>query len=105
MRCYKCGIEVVPGIHKCPIGNPVRYGTTITCMYSCALCGLKKIPVQIPTRVSATDQDVVTWLRDVATPALVADHEARSPGCHPKELSEFYIPMAGADYVGGPAIQ
>lgn len=26
MKCYKCGVEVEPGLHRCPFGNPVFYG-------------------------------------------------------------------------------
>jgi hypothetical protein len=36
--------------------------------------------------------------------ALSADHRRRSPRCTPKTLSEVMIPIAGADRIGGPAV-
>jgi hypothetical protein len=76
---------------------------TITCKYSCALCGLKRVAVEIPMR--ASDETAVHWMEQLVIPNLVADHEQRSPACHPETLSELLIPMAGADYIGGPPVQ
>lgn len=89
--------------------HPVRVQTVIiiiiimniTVMYSCKPCGLKKIHLAVPARA---DEDVRAWME--ATVLLVkGDHDRRSPHCHPKELSELYIPMTGTNRVGGPTVQ
>jgi hypothetical protein len=73
---------------------------TIRCMYSCVLCGLKKVAVEVPVR---KDRDSVRyWLEQVASPVISADHAKRSPKCSPKKLSEVWIPMTGRPNVGGP---
>ena len=64
--------------------------STIRCFYSCSACKLKKQFVEVPER--DTTLDVVTWLNTVAVPALVRDHESKSPGCRPKEFTEVGIP-------------
>ncbi len=71
----------------------------IECKYSCSLCGLHRVSVMVAAR---TTEDVAVWLEQIATPALVNDHEARSPGCHPATLSELLIPITGASKIGGP---
>lgn len=75
----------------------------ITCMYTCALCGIVKAHVQVPAREES--QDVVTWVREIAAVALAIDHNQRSPDCHPKEFTEIYIPITGAKIIGGPTLQ
>lgn len=71
----------------------------IVCMYSCHLCGVHRVAVNVPVR---TSEDVNVWMDDVAIPALVRDHESRSPGCKPSTFSEVMIPMTGRAKVGGP---
>ena len=73
---------------------------TIKIQYSCVMCGIKRQVVEVPAR---TAEDVVVWMKQIMTPALVRDHEARSPFCHPKTLSEVLIPIEGASQVGGAA--
>jgi hypothetical protein len=76
---------------------------TIICKYTCHLCGLYRIPVHVPARDAG--QHVGQWMKTVAIPALCEDHAKRSPLCHPKTLAEMMIPVAGADYIGGPVKQ
>lgn len=73
---------------------------TILCYYSCHLCGLTKIPVEVPVR---GEEDVITWVTETAR-LMSRDHDARSPDCHPKELHDLMIPVSGADKIGGPSI-
>lgn len=75
---------------------------TLDCMYSCNQCGIVKAHISIPVR--SDDEDVVHWMETVVTPALVADHSSRSPHCRPKSLSKVYIPVTGADRIGGPTV-
>lgn len=63
----------------------------IECLYSCDECGVKKQPVAVPAREDGVDFGV--WLREVAIFAIMADHNARSPRCRPKTLSELAIPV------------
>ena len=70
--------------------------------YSCALCGIRRREVDVPARGT---EDVVAWLRDVATPALIRDHQRTSPHCQPTSLSEVMIPVSGTEKVGGPVVQ
>lgn len=79
--------------------------STITCKYSCVECGLHRVEVEVPARSDDPAEDAVTWLEKIATPALVRDHERRSPNCHPKTFSEVMIPVTGVDKIGGVAIQ
>jgi hypothetical protein len=74
---------------------------TIRCFYSCALCGLKKVPVDVPAR---GDEDVCDWM-EVTIRLVGQDHAFRAPGCHPKTLTDLMIPMTGTDRVGGPTLQ
>jgi hypothetical protein len=74
----------------------------IDCMYSCTLCGIVKAHVNVRAREL---ENVLEWTENVLTPALVKDHDRRSPHCHPKSFSEVYIPMTGAKMVGGPCEQ
>lgn len=76
---------------------------TVECMYSCALCGLKRVKCQVTAREEK--EDIVHWVREVAAVELSADHSKRSPDCHPKVLSEVLIPTDGVEYLGGPTIQ
>jgi hypothetical protein len=76
---------------------------TIRCMYSCNFCGIHKASVDVPAR--RDDQDVVVWVKEVAAVALSEDHSRRSPACTPLTLSEVYIPVDGAKFIGGPIEQ
>lgn len=71
----------------------------IQCRYSCAQCGLKR---QVVTVKARTDEDIMTWMDQILTPALSADHDRRSPGCHITKLTEVMIPVAANNpNVGG----
>lgn len=73
---------------------------TVTVLYSCHLCGLIKIPVEVKAR---GEENISAWM-DFLGHALADDHQKRNPNCHPKTFSSVMIPMAGTDKVGGPAI-
>lgn len=74
---------------------------TTRCKYSCAVCSLHRVPLDVPAREA---ESVTDWM--TATVQLVAnDHQRRSPGCPAKELTELMIPMSGTDRVGGPVVQ
>lgn len=71
----------------------------IECKYSCFLCGLSRVVFKVRAR---TVEDITTWMEDVLTPALVADHSLRSPNCHPDTMSELLVPITGSSKIGGP---
>lgn len=75
---------------------------TITCVYSCAACGIVK--ARVPVTARSPQEDVKAWLEGVCLSAVMADHRQRSPHCHPKELAELYIPISGAERIGGPCV-
>jgi len=70
--------------------------------YSCHLCGLEKVHCDVPEREEGTD--VVAWVK-MASARLSEDYARRSPDCHPESLSDVLIPVSGAKYIGGPAVQ
>jgi hypothetical protein len=70
------------------------------CKYSCSLCGIYRQEVDVQSR---QDELITDWMDNVMIPALVADHEVRSPNCHPTKLSEVMIPMMGSNQIGGCA--
>jgi hypothetical protein len=74
----------------------------ITIQYSCFLCGLKDVPVEVKER--SQDQDLMDWMNDVGI-LLSGDHNVKSPNCRPKQLSNIKIPISGRDKVGGPVVQ
>jgi hypothetical protein len=74
---------------------------TITVRYSCYDCGLTKVSCVVPAR---EDEDVLVWM-DQTLRRLAADHDQRSPSCHPTMLHDLMIPMSHADRIGGPPLQ
>lgn len=74
-------------------------GQTIRCLYSCDLCGLDRVGVEVPVR---TTEGVVEWTRDVCVVAVARDHARRSPACASEKIDRLLIPMSGRDAVGGP---
>lgn len=78
-------------------------GGMITCKYTCGLCGITKQDVGVPARFG---EEVTVWLRVMMTPALVRDHQKRSPDCHPTEFDSVWIPIPdGTKKIGGPVVQ
>lgn len=72
----------------------------IVVKYSCALCGLHRVDCSVPARDPG--EDIVSYMQNI-TVLVCIDHDRRSPGCKPKELSELLIPMhEGSDRIGGP---
>lgn len=74
---------------------------TIVCKYSCKVCGLERVAVNVPAR---REEDLVKWMEDVCSVALAKDHCRRRPGCRASTLSEVMIPITGAQKVGGPPV-
>jgi len=73
-------------------------------LYSCSMCGLKDAEVRV--RFRSTNENVIEWMKGIVEPSLGADHAARSPDCHPKELQNVKIPVPpGTQEVGGPVQQ
>ena len=75
----------------------------IPVLYSCVLCGIQKRECMVPER--GETEDVVHWMRDTLPRSVQADHLAVSPNCTADKISEVYIPIDGADKIGGPPIQ
>lgn len=73
---------------------------TIIVFYSCALCGLRRVPVTVPARAA---EDVLDWMA-VTVRRVSDDHHTRSPHCRPATLTDLLIPASGTDRIGGPAI-
>jgi hypothetical protein len=74
---------------------------TIIVKYSCAACGLHRIPCEVPVR---REEDVVEWTEKIMAVALAMDHGIRSPHCRPKAFTEVMIPITGTDKVGGAVV-
>ena len=72
---------------------------TIQVKYSCGQCGIHRVVVDVTAR---STEDVAEWMERILTPSLVRDHEARSPHCQPKSLTEVLIPVTGTEKIGGP---
>lgn len=74
---------------------------TITCKYSCPLCGLHRTPIEVPARGTET---VTAWM-DATVAKISADHKRRSPRCTARTLKELMIPMTRTNHIGGPSVQ
>lgn len=74
---------------------------TTTCKYSCKLCGIKRVALEVPAR---SVESVTAWM-DATVRRIAADHRRRSPHCRAKELTELLIPTTGTDRIGGPVVQ
>ena len=74
---------------------------TITCRYSCSLCGDERVSFEVPIR--KTDQDILDWMETCVNPALTKEHGRRSPDCHPETMSRLMIPApSGSPKIGRP---
>ena len=72
----------------------------ITCKYSCPLCGLKRVAIDVPARGI---EAITVWM-DATVRRIAADHRRRSPHCNATEMKELLIPMTGTQRVGGPSV-
>ena len=72
----------------------------ITVSYSCHLCGLDRVPVEVTAR---TEENLKQWMDDLIH-LLATDHHNKSPFCDPDCLSNIMIPITGTDRVGGPVL-
>jgi hypothetical protein len=68
--------------------------------YTCKLCGLEMVHCQVPAR--ERNQNVMDWTLKVLALAISRDHEQRSPECKATSISEVYVPIVGASFIGGP---
>ena len=68
---------------------------TITCKYSCAVCGLTDVAVEVQGRKKL--QEVTEWVEKVMIVALARDHARRRPWCQPKTLTQVKIPYFGGN--------
>lgn len=75
----------------------------IVVRYSCHACGIEKAEVVV--RCRDADEDVVHWVEQVMGRALAADHRRRSPSCSSGFAQDVMIPIDGAEFIGGPAVQ
>lgn len=67
--------------------------------YSCALCQLERVTLDVDTR--GPDEDVAVWMKRTIA-AVAFDHRRRSPTCNAKELRCLMVPLTGRDRIGGP---
>jgi len=74
---------------------------TTTCQYSCSLCGLSRVAINVPAR---EEESVTDWM-DKTVRRIASDHRLRSPHCRARELTELRIPTTGTDKIGGPVVQ
>jgi hypothetical protein len=74
---------------------------TTKCKYSCSLCGIHRNEVEVKSR---QNEEVTDWMDKVLISTLIADHEARSPGCHPDAFAQVMIPVTGTDRIGGSVL-
>ncbi len=74
----------------------------ITVRYSCRGCGLENVPCDVPEREQGSD--VCAWAETILGQALADDHIRRSPDCMSRAC-DVMIPITGAQYLGGPAVQ
>lgn len=72
---------------------------TITVLYSCEPCGVKRRELAVQERDSA--EDVAAWLKATAG-AVARHHRERFPFCQADALSELMIPTSGRRMIGGP---
>lgn len=80
--------------------GPAWSPMTTRVMYSCHLCGLRKIQLDVPAR---EEEDVKAWL-DATARLVHVDHQHRTPGCPNPKIDDLMIPMTGTDRVGGPIV-
>jgi hypothetical protein len=76
---------------------------TIGVRYTCGLCDVANVTVQIPARASV-DEDLKVWM-DRLTVLVGDDHRRRSPTCFARKIRQLEIPIENAAWVGGPPIQ
>lgn len=74
---------------------------TITVKYSCDVCGLTDVQVEVRAR---EDEDVTTWM-DQTVRRIARHHSGTSPFCTARTLKNLMIPITNADKIGGPSIQ
>lgn len=80
-----------------PVNRVAR--KTIRCFYSCADCGINRRTVTVAERDPAK-LDVKQWMDRVLVMAIIVDHRAHSPRCHPKVITEIGVPSDEGTRVG-----
>lgn len=74
---------------------------TTRVLYTCAGCGLKDVPVDVPARGA---EDVRVWM-DATVAHVSKDHRRRSYHCRKTVLQELKVPITGRDRIGGAIVQ
>ena len=72
---------------------------TITVLYSCDPCGVRRREVAVRERGPA--EDVKAWT-DATVRAIARHHREQCPFCQADTLSELMIPLTGRRKIGGP---
>jgi len=71
---------------------------TLTVLYSCDVCGLRRVALIADER--AVGEDIIAWM-DRTVAEVQRDHLTRTPGCPASKLSELMIPTpAGTTRIG-----
>lgn len=71
---------------------------TVTVKFSCALCGLKDVAVQVRARASE-DEDIADWMNVLAR-AVGIRHGQLSLLCESKEIKNLKIPVDRDKWLG-----
>lgn len=74
-------------------------GPTIRLFYSCEKCALKKVALEVPSRL---DEDIAEWMGKTVQ-LVCSDHFRRSPLCRATTLTQLMIPAT--DKIGGATKQ
>jgi hypothetical protein len=74
----------------------------ITVRYSCKLCNLTEVKVDVPAR--GQHEDLKRWM-DKMGRVIEKDHHARSPMCMSRQMANVMIPAENIGWIGGPPLQ
>lgn len=69
----------------------------ITIMFSCE-CGLKSHKLQVPARETA-DEDIRIYMDKIAH-WINEEHHRVSPNCQATKITDLFIPIEGAEFIG-----
>ncbi len=69
----------------------------LTCKFSCSVCGLKDVEVQVPAREDPDKMTVVEWMDRVVVRHVMRAHLQLSLLCQATHLTELKIPFPKDD--------